>query len=267
MKYEAIGRDVEGSARFDFSGHVAVVTGGSSGIGAATVELLAAAGATVAVLSRSEARARDGLSRLPSDAPPATWIGCDVTDEAAVAAAFARVLDELGTPTVLVNSAGLLVRAPAEETSKATWDEVVAVNLTGTFLCSREAARLMRREGRGSIVNVSSEAGLRGIKGLAAYSVAKAAVIELTKCMALDLADAGIRVNCVCPGTTRTPMVLEAVAATPDPDAELRRYATVRPMQRLGTPREIATAIAYMASDGAAYTTGSVLAVDGGYTA
>ena len=264
---KAPGREAEGSVRFDFSGHVAVVTGGSSGIGAATVELLATAGARVAVLSRSEARARDALSRLPKDAPPATWIGCDATDEAAVVAAFARIQDEVGVPTVLVNSAGLLMRAMAEETTKLAWDEVVAVNLTATFLCSREAARLMRREGRGSIVNVSSEAGLRGIKGLAAYSVAKAAVIELTRCMALDLADAGVRVNCVCPGTTRTPMVLEAVAATADPDAELRRYATVRPLQRLGTPREIATAIGYLASDDAAYTTGSVLAVDGGYTA
>jgi NAD(P)-dependent dehydrogenase (short-subunit alcohol dehydrogenase family) len=168
---------------------------------------------------------------------------------------------------VAVLSAGLLLRGSAEATSRAVWDELLDVNLTGVFLVAREAAKRMRAAGRGSIVMVSSEAGLRGIRGLAAYSVAKAGVIELTRCMALDLADAGVRVNCVCPGTTRTPMVLNAVAKEADPAAELARYATVRPLQRLGTPEEIAAAIVFLASDAAAYATGAVLAVDGGYTA
>lgn len=155
----------------------------------------------------------------------------------------------------------------AEATTRADWDELLAVNLTGVFLVAREVARRMREAGRGSIVLVSSEAGLRGIRGLAAYSVAKAGVVELARCMALDLADAGVRVNCVCPGTTRTPMVLEAVQREADPAAELARYANARPLRRLGTPEEIAEAIAYFAGDLAAYTTGAVLAVDGGFTA
>jgi NAD(P)-dependent dehydrogenase (short-subunit alcohol dehydrogenase family) len=255
-----------GSPRYDLRGHLAVVTGGSSGIGAATAVLLSNSGADVVIIGRDEQAANEVLRRC-ADQVRGEWLGCDVTDEGAVEATFAAIAERVGPPSILVNSAGLLVRASAEATSRAVWDEVFAVNLTGTFLCAREAAKVMRREGRGSIVNVSSEAGLRGIRGLAAYSAAKAAVVELTRCMALDLADAGVRVNCVCPGTTRTPMVLEAVERTDDPVAELARYANARPMKRLGTPEEIAAAIAYFASDDAAYATGAVLAVDGGFTA
>ncbi|MEX2541693.1 MAG: SDR family oxidoreductase [Trueperaceae bacterium] len=254
------------SIRYDFAGHVAVVVGGSSGIGAATAELLASSGARVAILSRDEKAARKVLRRLPSDAPQGEWVRCDVTDDGSVENAFAEVESRLGSPTVLVNSAGLLTRGAADETSSDVWNELIAVNLTGTFYCAREGARIMKRQGRGAIVNVSSEAGLKGIRGLAGYCAAKAAVVELTRCMALDLADDGVRVNCVCPGTTRTPMVLNAVALTPDPQAALARYAT-RPAGRLGTPQEIAAAIAYFACDDAGYTTGAILAVDGGYTA
>jgi NAD(P)-dependent dehydrogenase (short-subunit alcohol dehydrogenase family) len=252
---------------FDFTGHVAVVSGGSSGIGAATAELLAASGAAVALLGRDEAAARAVLERFPASAPSGTWHRCDVTREADVEAAFAAIDAAVGPPSVLVTSAGLLLTGTVEETSGTTWDDVLAANLTGTFLCAREAARIMRRERRGAIVTVSSEAGLRGIRALAAYCTTKAAVIELTRCMALDLADVGVRVNCVCPGTTRTKMVLDAVARTADPDAALARYASVRPLQRLGTAEEIAVAIAHLASDDAGYTTGAILAVDGGYTA
>jgi NAD(P)-dependent dehydrogenase (short-subunit alcohol dehydrogenase family) len=250
-----------------FAGRLALLTGGSSGIGAAAARQLAAEGARLALLGRDQAAAQAVLDELPSHAPGGLPVACDVTDEASVETAVAAVIERLGPPDVAVLSAGLLVRAPAEETSLAVWDEVLAVNLTGVFLVAREMAQHMRRAGRGSIVMVSSEAGLRGIRGLAAYSVAKAGVVELARCMALDLADAGVRVNCVCPGTTRTPMVLNSVAQDPDPVAALQRYATVRPLQRLGTPEEIAAAIVFLASDAAAYATGSVLAVDGGYTA
>ncbi len=251
----------------DFQGRVALLTGGSSGIGAAAARQLAARGATVVLLGRDRSAARAVLSALPAGAPAGHHIECDVTDEAAVETAVSGAVEQHGPPHVAVMSAGLLLRGSAEDTTRAVWDEVLDVNLTGVFLVAREVARHMRRAERGSIVMVSSEAGLRGIRGLAAYSVAKAGVVELARCMALDLADANVRVNCVCPGTTRTPMVLEAVAREPDPDAELARYATARPQQRLGTPDEIAAAIVFLASDAAAYATGSVLAVDGGYTA
>jgi NAD(P)-dependent dehydrogenase (short-subunit alcohol dehydrogenase family) len=255
------------SERGAFAGRVVLLTGGASGIGAAAARSFAAQGATVVLLGRHEAPARELLDDLPARAPAGAFLACDVTDEAAVEAAVAAVAERFGAPDVAVLSAGLLVRGAAESTSRSTWDEVLDVNLTGVFLVAREVAKRMRAAGRGSIVMVSSEAGLKGIRGLAAYSVAKAGVVELARCMALDLADVGVRVNCVCPGTTRTPMVLEAVAKEPDPDAELARYANARPLRRLGTPDEIAAAIVYFASDAAAYATGAVLAVDGGFTA
>lgn len=250
-----------------FEGRVALFTGGSSGIGAAAVRRLASAGATAVLLGRDEAAARSVLAGLPAGAAAGGFEPCDVTDEDAVERAVAAAVARFGPPHVAVLSAGLLRRGAAEATTRADWDELLAVNLTGVFLVAREVARRMREAGRGSIVLVSSEAGLRGIRGLAAYSVAKAGVVELARCMALDLADAGVRVNCVCPGTTRTPMVLEAVQREADPAAELARYANARPLRRLGTPEEIAEAIAYFAGDLAAYATGAVLAVDGGFTA
>ena len=246
---------------------IVLMTGGASGIGAAAARQFASQGATLALLGRDEAAAHALLEALPATTPAGMFAACDVTDEAAVEAAVASVTARLGPPDVTVLSAGLLVRGLAEDTSRAVWNEVLDVNLTGTFLVAREAAKHMRRAGRGAIVMVSSEAGLRGIRGLAAYSVAKAGVVELARCMALDLADANVRVNCVCPGTTRTPMVLNAVAKEPDPAAALDRYADARPLHRLGTPDEIAAAIVFLASDAAAYATGSVLAIDGGFTA
>jgi NAD(P)-dependent dehydrogenase (short-subunit alcohol dehydrogenase family) len=251
----------------EFAGRVVLVTGGSSGIGAAAARRFAELGAAVALLGRDEAGARAVLESFPAGAPAGGHFACDVTDEASVVDAVAAVAEAMGTPDVAVLSAGLLERGTAEATSLALWDEVLAVNLGGVFLVAREAAKRMRAAGRGSIVMVSSEAGLRGIRGLAAYAVAKAGVIELARCMALDLADAGVRVNCVCPGTTRTPMVLNAVAKTADPDAELARYADARPLRRLGTPDEIAGPIVFLASDAAAYATGAVWSVDGGFTA
>lgn len=253
--------------RFDMTGKVAVVAGGTSGIGRAVAELFMACGASVAILSRGR---RDGdavAKTLDPERARAKWFECDVTDEASVARAFSLVAEAVGPPTILINSAGLLERGAVEDTTRATWDDVLSVNATGTFLTSREVVPYLRAAGGGVIVNVSSEAGMVGIRGLAAYSAAKAAVISLTRCMALDLAEEGIRVNCVCPGTTRTPMVEGAAARLPDPEAELARYASVRPMQRLGEPAEIASAVALMASDECGFATGSVLAVDGGYTA
>jgi NAD(P)-dependent dehydrogenase (short-subunit alcohol dehydrogenase family) len=250
-----------------FEGRVVLLTGGSSGIGAAAARSFAALGATVALLGRDEVAARRVLEGFPDGAPAGAWFACDVTDEASVVDAVAAAAKQMGAPDVAVLSAGLLERGAAEATTLALWEEVLAVNLNGVFLVAREVAKRMRAAGRGSIVMVSSEAGLRGIRGLAAYAVAKAGVIELARCMALDLADVGVRVNCVCPGTTRTPMVLNAVAKTPDPRAELARYAEARPLQRLGTPEEIAGPIVFLASDAAAYATGAVWAVDGGFTA
>jgi NAD(P)-dependent dehydrogenase (short-subunit alcohol dehydrogenase family) len=178
-----------------------------------------------------------------------------------------NVLEHWGRLDVLVNNAGIYLQGDVTETSLEQWNRIMNVNLTGVFLCTKYAAQAMLNGGGGVIVNVSSEAGLVGIPGQVAYNVSKAGVIGLTKSCAVDLARRGIRVNCVCPGTTDTPLVREAIQQAPDPAAARRHLEEVRPLNRLGTPEEIATAILLLASDRMAYATGAVLSVDGGYTA
>jgi NAD(P)-dependent dehydrogenase (short-subunit alcohol dehydrogenase family) len=162
-----------------------------------------------------------------------------------------------------VNNAGIYHQADAVDTPEAVWNEVLAVNLTGAFLCTRQAVPAMARGG--VIVNVASEAGLVGIRNQVAYNVSKAGLIGLTRSCAVDFAPRGIRVNCVCPGTTDTPLVRAAVGRAADPGAARRALEDIRPLRRLGEPEEIAAAILYLAAAG--YATGAVLSVDGGYTA
>ncbi len=187
--------------------------------------------------------------------------------EADVEAAVARTVERWGRLDVLVNNAGIYARGDVLTTSRERWDEIMAVNVTGAFLCAKYAVPHMIERGGGSIVNVSSEAGLVGIANQTAYNVSKAALIALTRSMALDFAAHNIRVNCVCPGTTLTPLVESAVAREAEPEQALTRLGDVRPLKRLGKPEEIAAAILLLAADEAAYATGAVLAVDGGYTA
>jgi NAD(P)-dependent dehydrogenase (short-subunit alcohol dehydrogenase family) len=164
---------------------------------------------------------------------------------------------------VLVNNAGIYHQADALGTPEEVWNNVLAVNLTGAFLCIKHAVPAMTRGG--VIVNVASEAGLVGIRNQVAYNVSKAGLIGLTRSCAVDFAPRGIRVSCLCPGTTDTPLVQAALARSPEPRAARRALEQVRPLDRLGEPEEIAAAILYLAAAG--YATGAVLSVDGGYTA
>jgi NAD(P)-dependent dehydrogenase (short-subunit alcohol dehydrogenase family) len=173
------------------------------------------------------------------------------------------VLRRWGGLDVLVNNAGIHHQADAVGTPEAVWNHVLAVNLTGAFLCIKYAVPAMLRGG--VIVNVASEAGLVGIRNQVAYNVSKGGLISLTRSCAVDFASKGIRVNCVCPGTTDTPPVQAAVGRAPEPGAARRALEEVRPLKRLGEPEEIAAAVLYLAAAG--YATGAVLSVDGGYTA
>ena len=202
----------------------------------------------------------------PTTAGVAVHIATDVAVEGDVVRLVERTLARFGRLDVLVNNAGIHMTGDATETTLADWDRIMAVNVTSAFLCTKHAAEALSKT-RGAIVNVSSEAGLVGIRNQVAYNVSKAAMIELTKSCAVDFAPRGIRVNCVCPGTTATPLVEELVARAPDPAAARRQWESIRPMNRLGTTNEIASAILYLASQEAGYATGAVLAVDGGYTA
>lgn len=243
----------------DFEDDVAVVTGGTRGIGRAVAEQLARAGArTVATYHADDAAADDTRELLAEYAVRTAVERCDVRDFEAVETLFEDVAGEFGAPTVVVNNAGvtrdsLLVRMDPEE-----WRDVLETNLTGTFNCTRHAARRMLRGDGGRIVNVASIVGQRGRRGQANYAASKAGIVGFTRAVARELGGKGVRVNAVAPGYTDTGMV-------DDLDAERReavREAT--PQGRIATPDEIAAAIVFLASPAASFINGEVLRVDGG---
>ncbi len=229
------------------SGKSAVVTGGASGIGAATARLFEAEGARVFVLDKKPV---DRLGAV-----------CDVSDESSVEQAFSRVASELGVVDILFNCAGVAVREPVWRAETESWNRCFAVNVNGTFLPSKFALGLM--QAGGSIVHTGSVVGIHGVRERAPYSASKGAVVALTRNMAMDLAPRGIRVNCVCPGFVETDFIGGILA---DP-ARRARLTAMHPIGRLGTPDDIAKAVLFLASPDAAWITGQVIAVDGGFTA
>lgn len=251
----------------DFKEKVAVVTGAAKGIGQATALAFASAGARVAILDPSLEEAEQVVHQIQGLQGEAVALPTNVSAEAEVRNAFEEIAARWGRLDVLVNNAGIYYQADALQTPLDIWEKVLAVNLTGAFLCIKYAVPHMVKNGGGVVVNVASEAGLVGIKGQVAYNVSKGGMIALTRSCAVDFAQMGVRVNCVCPGTTDTPLVQAAIRRAPDPAAARRALESARPLDRLGRPEEIAAAILFLASDQVAYATGAVLSVDGGYTA
>ncbi len=249
------------------SGRVVLITGAGKGIGRATALAFAREGEAVAVVTRSEGPGRETLDLLQKMDARGILVVTDISTPSGARRAVEETVTQLGRLDVLVNNAGIYRQGDILSTAEATWEEILRINLTGAFLCAKYAAEQMVRQGGGVIVNVASEAGLVGIPGQVAYNVSKAGMIMLTKSLAVDLARYGIRANCVCPGTTDTPLVQEALARSGDPDRARRHLESIRPLKRLGTPEEIAEAIVFLASERCGYATGAVLAVDGGYTA
>ena len=246
-------------------GRVAIVTGGANGIGWATVEALIEAGAVPVLLDRDAAALEQASSAL--QARNADYLAklVDITDEAAVEAAFADTLQRRGRIDILVNNAGIALRRPTVDLSSADWRTVVEVNLTAVFLCARAAARPMIQAGRGAIVNVSSIMGMSG-GGLypnLSYQSTKGAVVNMTRALAVEWAIHGIRVNAVAPTWVRTKLT-EGLMANPD---LMQRIKEMTPLRRLAEPREVADAIVFLASDRAAMITGHTLPVDGGFLA
>jgi NAD(P)-dependent dehydrogenase (short-subunit alcohol dehydrogenase family) len=246
------------------AGRVAVVTGAASGIGLATAQALCEAGAHVVLLDRTKV-APETLAQV-SGSGRRLALAADVTDEAALEAAFAEAEAALGPPDILVNSAGLAIRRPATELSVADWDKVLAVNMTGTFLASRIAARRMIAAGRGgAIVNVASIMGFSG-GGLypnISYQATKGAIVNMTRALAVEWAGHGIRVNAVAPTYVRTPFIAPLLA---DPEL-VRRIEAMTPLGRIAEPEDVASAILFLAGPGAAMVTGHTLPVDGGFLA
>lgn len=244
----------------------AVVTGAGSGIGQAIALLFASEGARVYALDIDEAGLKETEAKAPYGAQIKGRI-LDVTDEVGVEQAFEEVAKEAGSLDILVNNAGIGVAATVDETDEADWDRIIAVNLRGVFLGSKYGVRIMKRQGGGVIINMSSVAGIVGVKNRAAYGASKAGVYGLTKAMAVDHAQDGIRVNCICPGTVDSPWVGRILSNHPDPVEGRKSMAARQPIGRMGTPEEIAHAALYLAQPESAYVHGSALIIDGGLTA
>ena len=249
-------------------GKAALITGANSGIGEATARLFASEGASVAVAGRRASANDDVAQQIRAGGGRALAVHCDVTDPRSVADAVASTHTTFGALDILVNNAGVIYRDKSViDTSIEEWETTLAVNATGTFLMSRAAIPLMVDQGGGSIVNNASYFGLVGGIGTAAYSAANGAVVMLTKAMSLDHARQGIRVNCVCPGSVETPMLRREMKDMGGEAAVRLLFEEKHPLGRIAQPEEIARAILYLASDGAAFITGVALPVDGGLTA
>lgn len=242
---------------------VALVTGAGSGIGRATAVELSGRGYRVVATDRI-ADAASETARLAGDG---LGLELDVADAASVERAVTAGLEWAGRIDLLVNNAGVGSTQTILETAPEVWDEVFAVNVRGIYHCCRAILPGMIARGGGVVVNVASVAGLVGLRDRAAYCAAKGAVVALTRAMALDHVGQGIRVNCVCPGTIESPWTARLLAEADEPESARAALIARQPMGRLGTPAEVAAAIAYLASDEAAFVTGTALVVDGGLAA
>jgi glucose 1-dehydrogenase len=246
---------------FALDGRVYVVTGGSQGIGEACVRRLLADGAGVAVWDVADDAGRRLAAELQAGGRRVLYCHCDVSRKAEVDAALQATLSEFGHVDGLVNNAGIFKAADFLDIAEADWDAVIAVNLKGSFLVGQAVARELVKAGRGAIVNMSSVNGRLTIASIASYNASKGAIDQLTRVMALALADKGVRVNAVAPGTIATELAKNAVLTSEEAKA---RIMSRTPLRRLGQPEEIADACAYLLSDAASYVTGEILVVDGG---
>jgi len=250
-------------------GKVALVTGAASGLGLAIALRFGAEGARVVCADLDAGGAAAAAAALRDSGGEGIDAAVDVTDLASVERAVALAIDTYGALDVLVANAGIVGEGRAATLSQESWNRVIAVNLTGVWHSMRAVLGYMVERGGGSIVATSSVAGLTGVPNIPSYSAAKAGVIGLTRQVAIDYARHGIRVNAICPGTVRTPLVEQAFRerSPADPEGAIAARAATVPLGRLGTPEDIANLALFLASDEAAWITGAIHAIDGGTTA
>lgn len=242
---------------------VAIITGAASGIGKATAKLFSKYGAKIVVADIDMDGGLETVTDIQEEGKDAIFVKTDVTVRSDTEKMVENTINTYGKLDILFNNAGIAMRLPVAELSEEDWHRCLDVNLTGVFLCAKAAIPAMKKNGSGSIINMSSIYGIVGADVRAAYVASKGAVTNLTRGMALDYASDNIRVNCICPGFVETPLV-SGVVKTPE---EYQNLANKHPLRRLGQPEEIAYGALYLASDESLFVTGIALPIDGGYTA
>lgn len=240
------------------TGKVAIITGGASGIGAATAKLFVEEGAKVVIVDVNEEKGKAFEEELKNQGGEALFVQADVTNEEDVQNVFAKAKASFGKVDILFNNAGIGAVKPTDELPFSEWRKTIAVDLDGVFLFARAAIKEYLQSGGGVIVNTASMYGLVGAAGSAAYNAAKAGVVNFTRSIALEYANRNIRINAICPGFIDTPIL---------GDTDRNGLIEATPMKRLGKPEEIAKTVLFLASDDSSFMTGSALVVDGGYTA
>jgi NAD(P)-dependent dehydrogenase (short-subunit alcohol dehydrogenase family) len=246
---------------YGLEGKVCLITGGAQGIGEACVRLFVEDGARVVFVDIHKAKGEALQAQLQQQGHDVLFMVCDIGSKAEVESLLSKVIERLGQIDVLISNAGIFKAAPFLDVTEADFDEVLRVNLKGAFLIGQAVARVMKTQGGGAIVHMSSVNGVLAIPEIASYNVSKGGLNQLTRAMALALADDGIRVNAVAPGTIATELANKAVLTS----EEARQKILGRtPMKRLGNPAEVAHVVAFLASDAASYITGEVITVDGG---
>jgi len=246
------------------NGKVALVTGGASGIGRATAVLFARQGAAVTVVDVNEPDGRAVVQTIIDEGGQAIFVCGDVSRAEDCQLAVRQTVEQLGKLDILFNNAGIIRRLSVIETSEEEWDRVMAINVKSVFLLSKYVIPIMAEAGGGVIINTASGWGLVGGRNAASYCASKGAVVLLTKAMALDHGAQNIRVNCICPGDTDTPMLSNEAQQLGKSKEQFLAESAQRPLQRVGSPEEIAQAALFLASDASSFVTGIALVVDGG---
>lgn len=248
-------------------GKVALITGGSLGLGKATAILFAKEGATVVITGRTEKTLKQAVAGAKKQGAKIEYMVSDVAKEKDCKNAVQKTVKKHGAIDILFNNAGVLSAAATHETDIKEWDRIFSINVRGLFMMSKFAVPHMLKKGSGCIVNNSSILGLKALPGVAAYTASKGAVTQFTRAMALDYADKGIRVNAICPGTIVTPMVTNMMDSMEDARAAEELFTSFHPIGRLGSSDEVAKAVLFLCEDGVDFMTGTMLSVDGGWIA